>query len=221
MNFLTILRSVEDLLYEVMSWLLFYPRTLWMTLTHPLKTMKYSDQEQQDKPEKQYLETLSPPLFLVLSLLLAHAVEIAIGLGDETGRGRLARIITQNDQTLLGFRALMFSLHAIAFAWVALRLEGKRVDRDSLRAPFFAQCYLSGATTILISLGSIGIRYPGDAATLTGFAVIAVTTVWYLAVQWNWLKRRLGLHPWRAAFATFATYGVTTGCIFFAGALSI
>ena len=39
MNVLTILRSVEELLYEVMSWLLFYPRTLWTTLTRPLATM--------------------------------------------------------------------------------------------------------------------------------------------------------------------------------------
>ena len=41
MNVLTILRSVEELLYEVMSWLLFYPRTLFMTLRHPLRTMRY------------------------------------------------------------------------------------------------------------------------------------------------------------------------------------
>ena len=60
MNVLTILRSVEDLLYEVMSWLFFYPRKLWMTLTRPLSTMRHSDQEQRGKPEKQYLETLSP-----------------------------------------------------------------------------------------------------------------------------------------------------------------
>ncbi|RZJ27826.1 MAG: hypothetical protein EON85_10405, partial [Brevundimonas sp.] len=76
MNVLTILRSVEELLYEVMSWLLFYPRTLFMTLTHPLRTMRYSDGEQRDKPDQQYLETLSPPLFLVLSILLAHGLEL-------------------------------------------------------------------------------------------------------------------------------------------------
>ena len=69
MNVLTILRSVEELLYEVMAWLLFYPLTLWKTLRRPLQTMAY---EQKDKPDKQDLETLSPPLFLVLSILLVH-----------------------------------------------------------------------------------------------------------------------------------------------------
>lgn len=63
MNVLTILRSVEELLYKVISWLLFYPLTFWRTLTRPMGTMRYSDAEQRDKAEKQYLETLSPPLF--------------------------------------------------------------------------------------------------------------------------------------------------------------
>jgi hypothetical protein len=188
-NVLTILRSVEELLYEVISWLLFYPLTLWKTLCRPLTTMEYSDREQRDKPEKQYLETLSPPLFLVLSILLAHAVEIGVGLGDGEASSVLGRFLLQNEQTLLGFRALIFSLPGLIFAWLALKLNRKRVDRESLRAPFFAQCYLSGTTAILTSLGSSGIRYPSEAATLAGLFVIVAITAWYLAVQWRWLRQ--------------------------------
>ena len=189
MNVLTILRSVEELLYEVISWLLFYPLTLWKTLCRPLTMMEYSDREQRDKPEKQYLETLSPPLFLVLSSLLAHAVEIGVGLGDGEASSVLGRFLLQNEQTLLGFRALIFSLPGLIFAWLALKLNRKRVDRESLRAPFFAQCYLSGTTAILTSLGSSGIRYPSEAATLAGLFVIVAITAWYLAVQWRWLRQ--------------------------------
>ncbi|HUH24223.1 MAG TPA: hypothetical protein VLZ51_09205, partial [Brevundimonas sp.] len=127
MNVLTILRSVEELLYEVISWLLFYPRTLWMTVTRPLRTMRYSDSEQRDRPEQQYLETLSPPLFLVLSILLAHGAELAFGLDVEQGTSALGRLVTGNEQALLAFRALLFSLYAVIFAWLALRLTGKRV----------------------------------------------------------------------------------------------
>lgn len=212
MNVLTILRSVEELLYEVMTWLLFYPRTLWMTLTRPLNTMRYSDQEQRDKPEKQYLETLSPPLFLVLSLLLAHGLELALGLGLGIGTSRspLAQDITRNDQTLLAFRALLFSVHALAFAWVSLKLEKKRIDRETLRTPFFAQCYLSGATTMLVSLASVGIRYPNDTATVVGLAVIAVTTVWYLVIQRRWLMRLDGMNSWRAGLWAVGTFAVST-----------
>ena len=103
MNVLTILRSVEELLYEVISWLLFYPRTLWMTVMRPLRTMRYSDSEQRDRPEQQYLETLSPPLFLVLSILLAHGAELAFGLDVERGTSALGRLVTGNEQALLAF----------------------------------------------------------------------------------------------------------------------
>lgn len=214
MNVLTILRSVEELLYEAMSWLLFYPRTLWITLTRPLATMRYSDQEQRDKPDQQYLETLSPPLFLVLSLLLAHGLELAMGMPDEGPRSRLAQAIIRNDQALLAFRALLFSLHALAFAWISLKLERKRIDRETLRTPFFAQCYLSGATAILVSLGAAGIRYPSETATLAGLAVIVATTLWYLVIQHRWLMRLDGVGVVRAGLWALGGFTLSTSLVF-------
>lgn len=218
--FLTILRSVEELLYEVMSWLLFYPRTLFMTLTRPLKTMRYSDSEQRDKPEKQYLETLSPPMFLVLSILLAHGLEMAFGFGVEQHRDGLGRLVTSSDENLLIFRALMFSLHPLVFAWAWLHLSsGRRIDRDTLRPPFFAQCYLSGATSILVSLGAMGVRDPGDWTTLAGALVILVSTLWYLAIQRRWLMTVEGLGGWRAGLWAAGLFITTTGVVVAANAL--
>ncbi len=213
MNVLTILRSVEELLYEVMSWLLFYPRTLAATLRHPLKTMRYSDQEQRDKPEKQYLETLSPPLFLVLSILLAHGIELAFGFRTESGGSGLGRFVVGNDQNLLAFRALMFSLHPLLFAWVGLKLSGKKIDRDTLRAPFFAQCYLSGATSILVSLASLGVRDPREWTTLLGVGVVIAASVWYVGVQRLWLMRVEGLTPLRAWIWAIGTFMAATGLV--------
>jgi hypothetical protein len=48
MDFLKLIRSLDELLYEIMSWLIFYPVTLWRALTRPLKMMDYSDAEQGD-----------------------------------------------------------------------------------------------------------------------------------------------------------------------------
>ncbi|MFE9082818.1 hypothetical protein ACQKKG_11800 [Brevundimonas sp. NPDC003935] len=217
MNVLTILRSVEELLYEVISWLLFYPRALWMTVMRPLRTMRYSDSEQRDRPEQQYLETLSPPLFLVLSILLAHGAELAFGLGVEQGTSALGRLVTGNEQALLAFRALLFSLYAVIFAWLALRLTGKRIDRESLRAPFFAQCYLAGATAILISMGSIGLRANSDLTVAAGGLVIAATTVWYIAVEAVWLRRECGRGPVTAGVIALAAYAGASALVFSLG----
>ncbi|RZJ03932.1 MAG: hypothetical protein EON89_09920 [Brevundimonas sp.] len=213
MNVLTILRSVEELLYEVMSWLLFYPRTLMMTLSHPLRTMKYSDSEQHDKPEKQYLETLSPPLFLVLSILLAHGIEMAFGFRVEDGHTIVGRVVTGSDQNLLVFRALMFSLSPLLFAWLYLKLSKKKIDRDTLRAPFFAQCYLSGATSIVVSVAALGVRDPRLWTTVLGLVVVGALTVWYVAIQHLWLMQIPGMQRWRAWMWSAGTFGAASGLV--------
>jgi len=38
--FLIFLKSFEVFLYELMSWLVFYPRTLWRSVRRPLEMMK-------------------------------------------------------------------------------------------------------------------------------------------------------------------------------------
>jgi hypothetical protein len=221
MNVLTILRSVEELLYEVISWLLFYPRTLWMTLTRPLQTMHYSDQEQRDKPEKQYLETLSPPLFLVLSILLAHGLELALGFKVQHGTSEIGRMITGNEQALLAFRALLYSLYAVIFASLALGLTGKRLDRESLRTPFFAQCYLAGTYAILISMGTACIRYPNVWGVAAGVAILLLTTVWYIAVETVWLRKECGRHPFAAVLIALGGYGTGSAIAFGLGAIIV
>ena len=78
MDFLKLIRQLDELLYEVMSWLVFYPVTLWRALRHPSKMMDYSDAELGDPAERQYTDTLSPPLFLLLTLVLSHALELSL-----------------------------------------------------------------------------------------------------------------------------------------------
>ena len=68
MDFVKILRAFEEFLYEVLTWLLFYPRTLWRVTRRPLEMTRYSDAEQHDKAEKQYDDAISPPLFLILTM---------------------------------------------------------------------------------------------------------------------------------------------------------
>lgn len=219
MDLLKILRSVEELLYEVMSWLVFYPRTLWLTLRHPLRTMRYSDREQHDRPERQYLETLSPPLFLVLSIALSHGIEVVAGLKLPEMHEPMAASLLSSDQNLVIFRALMFSTHPLLFAVLFLWLSGRRLDRETLRPPFFAQCYLSGATSIMVGLAGTGIRYPNDALTVAGLVLITASTVWYLAIQRSWLMRIDGMTKWRAFGWALAGFVTATGLVLGAGAM--
>src|SRR5687768_6566805 len=72
-----ILKSLEELLYELVSWLVFYPITMWRSATRPLSMMRYADLELSDRLERQYDDTLSPPLFLLITLLLSQGLSTA------------------------------------------------------------------------------------------------------------------------------------------------
>ena len=110
MNFVQFLKSLDDLLFEFATWLVFYPVTLWRTLRRPEAMMDYADEELGDRDEEQYTDTLSPPIFLLLTLLLSHAIELAmVGQNPlvESDVG-LASLITDNTSLLL-VRLVFFS----------------------------------------------------------------------------------------------------------------
>jgi hypothetical protein len=71
MEFLNFIRSVEEFLYEPMTWLTFYPRTLWLATRHPLRLACNADAEMEIDDTKRFSSLISPPLFMMLTVLVA------------------------------------------------------------------------------------------------------------------------------------------------------
>lgn len=204
MDFVKILRSFEEFLYEILTWLLFYPRTLWRVILHPLAMMDYSDREQHDPIEQKYTDALSPPLFLMLSILLAHMLELMVHQNVNFRDG--FRSIFQTDQTFLLLRCVVFGLYPLMFAAAYLRQAGVALDRETLRAPFFAQCYVTAPFALTLSIASLGARMK-DPLLTTGSSVLgACAIVWLLAVQTQWFRKRLGQGGIRAFFTAAALW---------------
>ncbi|MFC3580321.1 hypothetical protein [Sphingomonas hylomeconis] len=202
MDFMKWLNSFGDLLYEVMSWLIFYPITLWRTVTRPLDAMRYSDLELRDSADEQFTDTLNPPLFLVLSLLLTQAIDVALGGGtnpivaQKTG---LAGFVS-DDTTLLVLRLVLFSLFPLMMATRFVRAKRVKLTRQSLKGPFYAQCYACGPFALCLGIGvSLAhTRLPGapviSALLVTG-AILA-----YLTAETLWFAHHLPQRHWRALF---------------------
>ena len=74
--FLIFLKSFEVLLYEVMSWLVFYPRTMWRSIRHPLSLMERTEDELKLTPAEQFRDVVSPPIFLLLTVVAANGIEV-------------------------------------------------------------------------------------------------------------------------------------------------
>jgi hypothetical protein len=199
MDFMKWLNSLDELLYEVMSWLLFFPVTLWRAAFHPWRTMDEIEQQASLPEDQQYAAVLSPPLFLALALLLAHAVSTALGQTDAivANRHGLASFVTDNT-TALALRVVVFAAFPLFLAARFVRRIGLGLDRLSLRQPFYEQCYPAAVFALGLSLGTSLALVPRPLVQIPGQALIVLSIIYFCAVESRWFARRLGTGHLRA-----------------------
>jgi hypothetical protein len=198
MDFMKLLRSFEEFLFEATSWLVFYPLTLWRVLVRPLETMAYSDAEQGDDEAGRYDDALTPPLFLLITVVLMNGVAMAAHIAQPPGASGLQHAIFASPQNAALFRALIFSLIPLVAAVALLRFQGVRLSRETLRPPFYAQCYLAGPCAVIVIGGGI-IFQRQDIPNVLGLVLMLAGIAWFLTAQTRWFASRLEVGPLRAA----------------------
>lgn len=216
MDFMRLLQSVEELLYELVT--VFYPITMWRTLRHPEAMMRYADVELTDKATEQYADTLSPPLFLLITLLLAHLLELRLPV--QKGLPALPSLLA-SDSNLLLFRAVVFSIFPLLMAMKLLRYKGTRPDRNTLKPPFYSQCYVAAPFALVLSLAGQVQRFEHALAIAAGLALLAVAVAWYVTIEARWFRKHLNISIWRATASVIATIFEGTLAIFLAGAIIV
>lgn len=211
MDLMRIIRSFEEFIYEVMTWLLFYPRTLLKVVRNPLGMLDYAIAEQAD-PETAYAEALSPPLFLLLTLTVCYVVERAAHVAVPSSPGVLGAVLHSSEGTLI-LRSLVFAVFPLGFAAEFVRLGAQPLSRLSLRPPFFGQCYVASVFVFSLSFGALAVRLDVPHGGWIASATILSGTAWYLRTNVLWFRRRFGL-PWlRATWAVLRTFLVTAALL--------
>lgn len=200
MDFMKWLNSLDELLYEVMSWLLFFPLTLIRSVFRPMGIMADIEREAALPDDQRYKAVLSPPLFLALALLLAHAVATALGQVDTiilNHRG-LANLVNDNASALI-LRVIVFAAFPLFLAGRLVRRSGRKLDRDTLQQPFYEQCYPAAVFALGLGVGtSLSLDRHGIANTI-GHGIVAASIVYYWLVETRWFARVLGIGHVRAA----------------------
>jgi hypothetical protein len=195
MDFMRMLKSFEEFLYEVVSWMVFYPITLWRTIRHPGAMMRYADVELCDDASEQYTDTLSPPLFLVITLFLAHGLELSFSKIEAPW---IRPSLLESDSNLILFRAIAYSVFPLLMAAKLLRRRGTPIDRSSLRPPFYSQCYVAAPFALGINVASLLLRIGHEITQLAGLAALAVVIVWYATIETRWFRADLKISTGRA-----------------------
>lgn len=175
MDFMNLLRSAELLLYEVVSWLVFFPLTLWRCITRPLDMMVYAEDELTQTPDEQFADLLSPPIFLFLTLLLAHFLQSSVVQTDVAFEGVLA-----DERNLLTLRALAFSLFPLLLGLQHVKLAQQPLTRKTLRPMFYAQCYVTVPFVFAVDLALLCGKLPFDGAGTLGTVIFGAGLVWYV-----------------------------------------
>jgi hypothetical protein len=219
-DFMKWLNSLDELLYEVMSWLVFWPVTLWRTLRHPLGMMDYADRQLMLPEDKQYGDAVSPPLFLALCLLLAHGVSIALGQDDRLIRDQhgLSAMITDQTSALL-VRIVIFAAFPLLMAVRLIRLKRMRLDRETMRQPFYAQCYLAAVFALGLTLVAALSQLPGHAAHVAAALLLLATLLGYWAVEARWFAASAAIGLLRAAWSALAVLLQGFALLLFVGLL--
>ncbi len=194
------LNSLDELLYEVMSWLLFFPLTLWRALFQPFEIMSAVEREAALPNEQQYAASLSPPLFLALVLLLAHTVSTAMGQTDRiiANNHGLGALVSDNASAL-ALRVIIFAAFPLFLGARLVRHRRIKLDRGSLRQPFYAQCYPTAVFALGFSVGtSFGLdHHPW--VRITGHWLVVASIVNFWVIESRWFARVLAVSYPRAA----------------------
>lgn len=210
-----LLKSLEELLYEIMVMLVFYPRTMWLIIRHPQRMMDYADTELGDVQSEQYTDTLSPPLFLMICLAISHA--IAISTEPQT----LAKVpaLLRTTENLLAFRLVLFSLFSLMMSLRLLNLLGLKLDRETLRAPFYSQCFVTAPVAMAIGLAQPLPHIIGPGGSIATAVMLAVVIGWYLQQQARWFQSKLDVGRGRAwAIALSTAFGtIVLGLVILVG----
>lgn len=204
MDLLKILRSFEELLFEAMTWLYFYPRTMARIVARPLTAMAYSDHEEGQPEDQRYDDALNPPVLLIITLVMANIIGWATHVPQPAGASPLAKMIFDSQQNLLMFRCLLFGMTPLVFALTLLRKQSHAVSRRTLRKPFYAQCYLAAPTTLCVSLGLVAAQRTGTAWNAAGAVLVVSATVWLIVTEARWLSKHLKIARARATVMAVA-----------------
>jgi len=193
MDFFKIIEQLDDVLYQVVSWLLFYPITLWRMIGAPLKTMQAAQRELAEPEAKQFDDVVPPPLFLLLTVLIIHAIEL--GSAGENGvvastRG-LSRMIS-GDTSLIVFRILMFSILPLAASVRLIKAREGHLDTKALKGPFYAQCYAAGLFVLLSDGLALLTERHLSFEDPHYYVILAGALIWLLVVEARWFVAELG-----------------------------
>ncbi|MCA0393433.1 MAG: hypothetical protein LCH70_04835 [Proteobacteria bacterium] len=197
MDFYNLLRSAEELLFELAAMILLYPRTLWRSLRRPLALQHRIDTELGQEGVHRFDDMVSPPVCLLVSVAIGNAVGPQSGDGGTSSA--LGHWVQQSFYNDLVFTALFFAMTPLIQSWLLLRARGLPFNRVNMRRPFYLQaCLVSPiALSLPLALQALDVGAPTWLKIGTGLLALASSGL-YLFNNARVVMHQLGVGALRA-----------------------
>jgi hypothetical protein len=138
MDFLKLIQSLQDLIFEIVVWALLIPKTIFRVIFRPVWMVNYVNQEFEKPTDEQFDEYMPPGLFflamaVIPSALFAWAQNMNFNLIESLSQLNEENLLTSAFTTLISI--------LIYLVWIKW-LNKHPVKRSGLKRLFMIQCYL-------------------------------------------------------------------------------
>ena len=202
MEIVRIIKAVEELIFELSSWLLCYPKSLAKALTRPGWAVEYVKGELSKDKSGAFDEYMSPALFYAFSValvVLPHIEDVQrtyAHLLPESAR----HLLLASPEKFVLTAAILFGACPLGFAWVANAAARTKISRSALRVPLHAQFLIAAPFVVLLSVAI-------HASDLLGRWPMTAAAAWFCAAEWLFFQRFLGTDRFRSVLFVLAGFG--------------
>lgn len=202
MEIVRIIKAVEELIFEISSWLLCYPKSLSKALARPSWAVEYVKGELSKDKSGAFDEYMSPALFYAFSValvVLPHIEDVQSAYAHLLPESAHHLLFASPEKIVLT-AAILFGACPLGFAWVANAASRVKISRSALRIPLHAQFLIAGPFVVLLSIAI-------HAVDLLGRWPMTAATAWFCSAEWLFFQRFLGTDRFRSVLFVLAGFG--------------
>lgn len=143
-----ILQSLEEVIFEIMAWIMFLPKTLAQVVFKPREIIQYvNGQMELEKPEERFDEFLSPIFFWIIVGVLP--LTYALLSEKDIQQGGVLAVFLENK---ILFGSGIASLLLLTYlTWIEL-INDRPIRKSALKRMFYIQCYITSPAVLIITL---------------------------------------------------------------------
>lgn len=182
MDFMKLFQSLENAVYEIVTWAIFLPKTLFFTVFKPARMMEYVNEEWKKEEKERFDDFLSPViLWLLVVVIPMLTVPFLNPLSDlaamfQMGSVDISAIKAEQQALFITLYALLVPVASLV--WLEWR-NNVPLRKSNLKRNFYQQCYaIAPAQFLYLPVGIASLMFLGE----TGLILANMALPWFYQI---------------------------------------